>query len=92
MRASQVEFQLQESRTGPGPRGPGRLMDFKGKEIEQDVGCNAMSVWQTYNAATDRIPELSPPVLNIGCMLEDTWVSSNINVKFAQNHFLTKIP
>ena len=34
-------------------------MDFKGKEIEQDVGCNAMSVWQSYNAATDRIPELS---------------------------------
>ena len=47
---------------------------------------------ETSPSSVKYVPELSPPVLNIGCMLEDTWVSSNINVKFAQNHFLTKIP
>ena len=35
------------------------IESLKGNEIEQDKGCNAMSVWQSYNSATSRIPELA---------------------------------
>ena len=30
-----------------------------GNEIKEDVNCNAIEVWESYNRATGRIPELS---------------------------------